>query len=43
MAGKEEKVVEKKVDVITAIYKVNLHCPECAAEIRRPLLRTQGM
>ncbi|XP_056161775.1 heavy metal-associated isoprenylated plant protein 4 isoform X2 [Syzygium oleosum] len=39
MAGKEEK----KVDVITAIYKVNLHCPECAAEIRRPLLRTQGV
>lgn len=39
MAGKEEK----KVDVITAVYKVNLHCPECAGEIRRPLLRTQGV
>ncbi|XP_030550871.2 LOW QUALITY PROTEIN: heavy metal-associated isoprenylated plant protein 4 [Rhodamnia argentea] len=44
MAGKEEKkVVEKKVDLITAVYKVNLHCPECAGEIKRPLLRTQGV
>lgn len=33
---------EKKIEVITAIYKVRLHCPKCAHDIRRPLMRTQG-
>jgi copper chaperone CopZ len=34
------KVAEK--DVITAVYKVNLHCQQCARDIKKPLLSTQG-
>ncbi|XP_075111104.1 heavy metal-associated isoprenylated plant protein 4-like [Nicotiana tabacum] len=34
---------EKKIEVITAVYKVRLHCPKCAHDIRKPLLRTQGV
>lgn len=33
---------EKKVEVITAIYKLNLHCQECGNKIKRHLLITQG-
>ncbi|KAJ4727359.1 Heavy metal-associated isoprenylated plant protein [Melia azedarach] len=40
MAAKEEKKAE---GVITAVYKVNLHCPQCARKIKKPLLRTQGV
>ncbi|KAK8635611.1 hypothetical protein V6N13_004340 [Hibiscus sabdariffa] len=29
--------------VITAVYKVNLHCRQCACDIKKPLLRTQGV
>jgi hypothetical protein len=36
----EKKVAEK--DVITAVYKVNLHCQQCARDIKKPLLSTQG-
>ncbi|KAI4302864.1 hypothetical protein MLD38_038564 [Melastoma candidum] len=43
MAEKEKVVVKEKETVINAVYRVNLHCPECAREIRRPLLRTQGV
>lgn len=39
---KEKVVVKEKETLINAVYRVNLHCPECAREIRRPLLRTQG-
>ncbi|KAK3195307.1 hypothetical protein Dsin_026617 [Dipteronia sinensis] len=39
---KDEK--KKEADgVITGIYKVNLHCPQCASKIKKPLLRTQGV
>ncbi|XP_019168253.1 PREDICTED: heavy metal-associated isoprenylated plant protein 4 isoform X2 [Ipomoea nil] len=38
--GKEE---EKKIEVITAVYRVRLHCPQCAHDIRKPLLRTPGV
>ncbi|KAJ0053268.1 hypothetical protein Pint_00005 [Pistacia integerrima] len=40
MAAKDEK---KDGGAITGVYKVNLHCPQCARKIRRPLLRTQGI
>ncbi|KAF6138580.1 hypothetical protein GIB67_032474 [Kingdonia uniflora] len=29
--------------VATAVYKVNLHCLQCAREVEKPLLRTQGV
>ncbi|XP_057980563.1 heavy metal-associated isoprenylated plant protein 4 [Malania oleifera] len=41
--AKEEKNQDKDVEVITAVYKVNLHCPQCACQIQKPLLRTQGV
>nr|GMC86623.1 heavy metal-associated isoprenylated plant protein 3 [Ipomoea batatas]GME16037.1 heavy metal-associated isoprenylated plant protein 3 [Ipomoea batatas] len=37
--GKEEK----KIEVISAVYRVRLHCPQCAHDIRKPLLRTPGV
>ncbi|CDP09330.1 unnamed protein product [Coffea canephora] len=37
------KVKEKEIEVITAVYKINLHCPKCAHDIRRPLLRIPGV
>ncbi|KAK3008835.1 hypothetical protein RJ639_015318 [Escallonia herrerae] len=40
--AKEEKK-DKVLAVTTAVYKVNLHCPKCAHDIKRPLLRTQGV
>ncbi|KAM7472376.1 hypothetical protein LguiA_010559 [Lonicera macranthoides] len=40
--GKEEKK-EKVEEVIIVAYKVHLHCPKCAHDIRKPLLRTQGV
>ncbi|CAM8917475.1 unnamed protein product [Rhodiola kirilowii] len=45
MAAKEVKEEEEKSDqeIITAVYKVNLHCKQCAREIRQPLLRAQGV
>lgn len=39
--GKEEKK-EKCNPVVVAGYKVDLHCPQCAQDIRKPLLRTTG-
>ncbi|KAF9624363.1 hypothetical protein IFM89_010389 [Coptis chinensis] len=42
--GKEEKKEDKEGHgLITALYKLNLHCPQCAREIKRPLLRSQGV
>ncbi|EXB70672.1 hypothetical protein L484_023858 [Morus notabilis] len=42
---KEVKKVENKEKdgVITAVYKTKLHCLQCARDIKRPLLRTQGV
>ncbi|WMV49335.1 hypothetical protein MTR67_042720 [Solanum verrucosum] len=34
---------EKKIEVTSAVYKVGLHCPKCAHDIRKPLLSTQGV
>ncbi|XP_073119350.1 heavy metal-associated isoprenylated plant protein 4-like [Henckelia pumila] len=34
---------EKKVEVITAVYKAYLHCPKCAVDIQRPLLGIPGV
>jgi hypothetical protein len=43
--GKKEKEKEKVEEgIITAVYKVNLHCQQCARDIKKPLLtRTQGI
>ncbi|OMO89932.1 hypothetical protein COLO4_19511 [Corchorus olitorius] len=38
MAAKKDNI-----EVITAVYKLNLHCPQCASKIKNPLLRTQGV
>ncbi|XP_051124540.1 heavy metal-associated isoprenylated plant protein 4 isoform X1 [Andrographis paniculata] len=32
---------EKKLEVITVVYKAYLHCPKCAHDIKKPLLRIQ--
>ncbi|KAE9600815.1 hypothetical protein Lal_00011398 [Lupinus albus] len=52
--GKEEKKDEKgkdkmeeknkeEVEVINAIYKVNLHCQECGNKIKKHLMSSQGV
>ncbi|PRQ56796.1 putative heavy metal-associated domain, HMA [Rosa chinensis] len=41
--AKDEKKAKEKDGVITAVYKVNLHCPQCAREIKKPLIATQGV
>ncbi|KAL3516720.1 hypothetical protein ACH5RR_023622 [Cinchona calisaya] len=43
--SKEEKKEkkEKEIEVIVAVYKVNLHCPKCAHDIRRPISRIPGV
>ncbi|WCJ22838.1 Heavy metal-associated isoprenylated plant protein 4 [Euphorbia peplus] len=33
----------KTDEVITAVYKVNLHCQQCARDIKKPLLSIQGV
>ncbi|KAJ4825843.1 hypothetical protein Tsubulata_023353 [Turnera subulata] len=43
MAAKGEKAKDKDDAVITAVYKVNLHCQQCARDIKKPLLKTQGV
>ncbi|KAL2659180.1 hypothetical protein AAZV13_03G071000 [Glycine max] len=40
-ARKEEK--KEDIEVITAIYKVNLHCKECGSKIKKHLTITQGV
>ncbi|XP_072955474.1 heavy metal-associated isoprenylated plant protein 4-like [Typha angustifolia] len=40
---KKEVVVEKKEEVITAIYKLNIHCKECARVIENHITRHQGV
>jgi len=40
--AKEEKKKEEELEVITAIYKVNLHCKECGSKIKKHLMITQG-
>ena len=39
---KDSKEKEKSDGIINGVYKVNLHCPQCAREIKKPLLRTEG-
>ncbi|KAM4072477.1 hypothetical protein ACB094_11G141000 [Castanea mollissima] len=39
----DEKKEKEKIEVITAVYNVNLHCQQCANDIKKPLLRTQGV
>ncbi|XP_012832669.1 PREDICTED: uncharacterized protein LOC105953541 [Erythranthe guttata] len=34
---------ENKVEFITAVYKTYLHCPKCAHDIQKPLLRIPGI
>ncbi|KAL6129222.1 hypothetical protein ACLB2K_072575 [Fragaria x ananassa] len=41
--AKDEKKAKEKDGVITAVYKVNLHCPQCAREIKKPLISIQGV
>ncbi|XP_042509945.1 heavy metal-associated isoprenylated plant protein 4 isoform X2 [Macadamia integrifolia] len=41
--AKEEKGEEGEDEVCTAVYKVNLHCAQCAREIKKPIIRTQGV
>ncbi|XP_004248586.3 heavy metal-associated isoprenylated plant protein 4 [Solanum lycopersicum] len=36
-------IEEKKIEVTSAVYRVGLHCPKCAHDIRKPLLATQGV
>ncbi|XP_002526528.2 heavy metal-associated isoprenylated plant protein 4 [Ricinus communis] len=44
MEVKGEKIAKEKVDeVITAVYKVNLHCQQCARDIKKPLMNMQGV
>ena len=42
--GKKDKKdkKEKGEEIITAVYKVHLHCRKCACDIKKPLLRFQG-
>lgn len=40
--GKEEKKKDGN-EVITAIYRVNLHCQECGSKIKKHLMTTQGV
>ncbi|XP_065859480.1 heavy metal-associated isoprenylated plant protein 4 isoform X2 [Euphorbia lathyris] len=34
---------QKTDEVIIAVYKVNLHCQQCARDIKKPLLTMQGV
>lgn len=40
--GEKEEKKEKGEEIITAVYKVHLHCRKCACDIKKPLLRFQG-
>ncbi|XP_059651727.1 heavy metal-associated isoprenylated plant protein 4 isoform X2 [Cornus florida] len=40
--SKEDKK-EKVESAIIAVYKAHLHCPKCAYDIRKPLMRTPGV
>lgn len=45
MAKDEKKDGEKKEkedEVICAVYKLNLHCRQCARQIQKPLKRCKG-
>ncbi|KAI3693857.1 hypothetical protein L1987_76812 [Smallanthus sonchifolius] len=37
------KVEAKKETINIAVYKANLHCPKCAHDIKKPLMRTPGV
>lgn len=36
------KVEVEKETISIAVYKANLHCPKCAHDIKKPLMRTPG-
>ena len=42
--GKDSMEEKKKegIEVITAIYRVNLHCPQCGSKIKKHLMTTEG-
>ncbi|XP_019709272.1 heavy metal-associated isoprenylated plant protein 4 [Elaeis guineensis] len=42
---KKEVVVEKETreEVITAVYKLHLHCKDCARHVEKTIIRTQGI
>lgn len=40
--GKEEKKKDG-IELIIAIYKLNMHCQECGNKIQKHLLTTQGI
>lgn len=41
---KKEVIVEKETreEVITAVYKLHLHCKDCARHVEKTIIRTQG-
>ncbi|KAJ4957467.1 hypothetical protein NE237_024578 [Protea cynaroides] len=39
----QEKGEEGEDEVITAVYKLNFHCLQCAREVKKPLKRTPGV
>ncbi|KAK9144492.1 hypothetical protein Sjap_004395 [Stephania japonica] len=41
MATAEKKEAKERAGVITAVYKLNLHCPQCARQIHKALMRTE--
>ncbi|ONK72218.1 uncharacterized protein A4U43_C04F17070 [Asparagus officinalis] len=40
---KAEEVKAKTEEVTTAVYKLNLHCPECAHAVEKTVVRTSGV
>lgn len=42
MAKDEKKDEAKKDEMISAVYKVNLHCRQCARQIEKPLKKLKG-
>ncbi|KAJ0970821.1 hypothetical protein J5N97_018780 [Dioscorea zingiberensis] len=43
MVAVEKKEVKEKQEVITAVYKLNLHCQECARSIEKHIIRLSGV
>ncbi|TKY68772.1 hypothetical protein E2542_SST05032 [Spatholobus suberectus] len=41
MAAEKEEKKKEDIEVITAIYKVNLHCKECGSKIKKHLMITE--
>ncbi|XP_008786377.2 heavy metal-associated isoprenylated plant protein 4 [Phoenix dactylifera] len=47
VAGEKKELVvvekEKREEVITAVYKLHLHCKDCARQVEKTIIRTQGI